>query len=103
LDGFGIRNVTTAENGQAALEALSKDPAHLVISDFNMPKMDGLKLLHLLRNIPETREIGFVLITGQAERQVIEQGRKLQMNNYLAKPFTPEGLRKCIETVVGRL
>ena len=46
LDAFGIRNVATAENGKQALTALATKPVHLVISDFNMPEMDGLQLLH---------------------------------------------------------
>lgn len=103
LDSFGIRHVESADNGKTALTHLAKSPAHLVISDYNMPEMDGLHLLHHLRATPQTKDIGFVLITGRAEQQIIDQGKKLRMNNYLPKPFTPDDLRKCIETVVGRL
>jgi two-component system chemotaxis response regulator CheY len=68
-----------------------------------MPGMDGLHLLHYLRATPQTKGLGFVLITGRAERQIIDQGRRLGMNNFLTKPFQPEDLRNCIEKVVGRL
>lgn len=103
LDGFGVRHVSTAEDGANALELLARAPVHLVISDYNMPNMDGLKLLHNLRNGPKTKGIGFILITGRAEQQIIDYGRKLGMNNYLKKPFEANDLRKCIETVVGPL
>lgn len=103
LDAFGVRNVTTAENGKQALQVLATKPAHLVISDYNMPEMDGLQLLHYLRASPKTKGVGFVLITGRAEQQIIDHGKKLGMNNYLKKPFQPDDLRSCIETVVGRL
>lgn len=103
LDAFGVRNVSTAENGKQALQILASKPAHLVISDYNMPEMDGLQLLHYLRATPKTQKVGFVLITGRAERQIIEHGKKLRMNNYLKKPFQPDELRNCIEAVVGRL
>jgi two-component system chemotaxis response regulator CheY len=103
LDAFGIRNVATAENGKQALTALATKPVHLVISDFNMPEMDGLQLLHQLRTAPKTKGVGFVLITGRAEQQIIDHGKKLGMNNYLKKAFQPEDLRNCIEAVVGRL
>lgn len=103
LDGFGIRNVAMAEDGSSALQMLAKAPVHLVISDYNMPNMDGLKLLHNLRNGVKTKGIGFILITGRAEQQIIDYGRKLGMNNYLKKPFEAQDLRKCIETVVGPL
>lgn len=103
LDAFGVRNVTTAENGKQALQVLASKPAHLVISDYNMPEMDGLQLLHYLRATPKTKGVGFILITGRAEQQIIDHGKKLGMNNYLKKPFQPDDLRNCIETVVGRL
>ena len=83
LDSFGVRDVATAENGRDALRALAARPAHLVISDFNMPEMDGLQLLHYLRATPQTKGVGFVLITGRAEQQIIDHGKKLGMNNYL--------------------
>lgn len=103
LDAFGVRNVATAENGKQALQALAARPAHLVISDYNMPEMDGLKLLHYLRASPKTKGVGFVLITGRAEQAIIDHGKKLGMNNFLKKPFQQEQLRNCIEAVVGRL
>ena len=103
LDAFGIRNVMTAENGVDALKAISVHPVHLVISDYNMPQMDGLQLLHQLRVSPKTKGIGFILITGRAEQQIVDHGKKLGMNNYLKKPFEQAGLKNCIEAVVGRL
>jgi two-component system chemotaxis response regulator CheY len=103
LDSFGIRNVATVGNGQEALSALAKRPVHLIISDYNMPEMDGLHLLQHLRTAPQTKDIGFILITGRAEQQIVDHGRKLGMNNYLKKPFQPDALRTCIEAVVGRL
>ena len=103
LDSFGVRNVATAENGKQALQVLASKPVHLVISDYNMPEMDGLQMLHYLRATPKTKGVGFILITGRAEQQIIDHGKKLGMNNYLKKPFQPDDLRKCIEAVVGRL
>ncbi|KEJ97614.1 response regulator [Pseudosulfitobacter pseudonitzschiae] len=103
LDGFGIQTVYTSDDGAAALVQLQRTPVHLVISDYNMPNMDGLKFLHHLRSQPETQKIGFILITGRAEQQIIDYGRKLGMNNYLKKPFEPIDLRRCIESVVGPL
>jgi len=103
LDSFGIRNVSTADNGNTALLSLAKKPVHLVISDYNMPQMDGLKLLHQLRVVPQTKGLGFILITGQAKQEIIDLGKRLGMNNYLEKPFQPPQLRACIEAVVGRL
>jgi two-component system chemotaxis response regulator CheY len=103
LDAFGIQNVRHSSNGRSALESLSIKPAHLVISDFNMPELNGLQLLQLLRQNANLSGIGFILITGKAEKSVIETGQKLGMNNFIKKPFEPIDLKKCIEAVVGRL
>ncbi len=103
LDALGIRNVSTATDGTSALTSIARTPVHLVISDYNMPGMDGLHLLHALRQAPKTARVGFLLITGRAEQQIIDHGRKLGMNNYLKKPFTPADLKQAIEAIVGRL
>ena len=85
LEGLGIRNIATAQDGESALKTLETSPAHLVISDYNMPG------------------IGFLLITGRADAAVIERGRALKMNNYIKKPFQPADLKAAIEAIVGRL
>lgn len=103
LDGFGIRQVESAPDGQSALQKLASWPVHLVISDMNMPGMNGLQLLHSLRTAPQTQKVGFLLITGKADREIIETGKKLGMNNFLAKPFQPNDLRAAVEAIVGRL
>lgn len=103
LDAMGIRQIGYATDGPGALLILEKTPVHLVISDYNMPGMDGLQLLHALRSNARTKGVGFILITGRADREIIETGKKLGMNNFLKKPFTPQDLRTCIEAVVGRL
>lgn len=103
LDTIGIRSVATAADGKAALAALAKSPVHLVISDYNMPEMDGLHLLHYLRSSPQTQKTGFLLITGRADPAVINKGKELGMNNFLAKPFQPAELKSSIEAIVGRL
>jgi two-component system chemotaxis response regulator CheY len=103
LDAFGISNVSTAENGVEALKALAAHPVHLVISDYYMPQMDGLRLLQELRNGEKTKAVGFILITGRTEQEIIDHGKKLGMNNYLRKPFEQSMLRNSIEAVVGRL
>lgn len=103
LDAMGIRQVGYASDGPGALASIEKAPVHLVISDYNMPGMDGLQLLQALRGSPRTKGVGFILITGRADRELVETGKRLGMNNFLKKPFLPQELRSCIEAVVGRL
>lgn len=103
LEAFGIKFVFFASDGTTALQLMERSPVHLVISDFNMPNMDGLQLLRAIRSNKRNKKTGFILITGLAEQKIIETGKKLGMNNFIRKPFQPNDLKNCIEAVVGRL
>ena len=103
LDQMGIRRVNLAKDGAQALQALMTQPVHLVISDMNMPGLDGLGLLKGLREFKPTSGIGFILITGRADKTLIDRGRQFRLNNFVTKPFTTATLRGAIEAVVGKL
>lgn len=78
-------------------------PCHLVISDYNMPKIDGIQLLRALRQHGPTSKVGFILVTGKGDKALIDEGKKWGLNNFLAKPFSVPQLKTCIEAVVGKL
>lgn len=103
LEAMGVYRIDYCTDGNSAFKKLAASPAHLVISDYNMPGANGLQLLAGLRQYKTTQRIGFILVTGTADPAVIEEGKKLGMNNYIKKPFSPEALKTCIEQVVGRL
>jgi two-component system, chemotaxis family, chemotaxis protein CheY len=103
FDKLGITNVSAAKNGADALGAIKKSPVHLVVSDYNMPTMNGLELLKALRGNPKTEKIGFILVSGSPDQTLVDKGRQLGMNNYLKKPFNPSDLERCIKEVFGRL
>lgn len=103
LDSFGIKSVRSANSAASALSDLSSHPVHLVISDLNMPGMDGLQFLETLRKGSQTANVAFVLITGRANNAIIAEGRRLGMNNFVTKPFGAKDLLKAVEAVVGRL
>ncbi len=103
LAEIGINNLQLAKDGKQALAALMSKPVHLVLSDQNMPGLDGLGLLKALREFKPTSKIGFILITGSPDKSLIERGRSLGLNNFIAKPFNTRTIRAAIEAVVGKL
>ncbi len=103
LQTIGFRNISFAKDGAQALKAVMASPVHLVISDLNMPGLDGIGLLKGLREYKPTSKIGFILLTGVSDKATIDRARQYGLNNYVAKPFTPVALRASIEAVVGKL
>ncbi|MGO9740909.1 MAG: response regulator [Roseiarcus sp.] len=103
LNEIGITHFSLAKDGKQALSALIAKPVHLVISDQNMPGLDGLGLLKALREYKPTSRIGFILISGSPDKTLIDRGRALGLNNFIAKPFNTNTVRNAIEAVVGRL
>lgn len=103
LEQIGVRHIMEAENGVTALATAGTQPLDLIISDYNMPEMDGLGLLRAVRGHPTVRKVPFILVTGRGDRELVVMAAQAGVNNYLVKPFTPDILRTKIEQVVGRL
>jgi len=103
LNDIGIWNIETENDGQAAFGKLAAKPVHLVLSDMNMPGMDGLGLLKSLRQNKSTEKIGFILVTGTPTNEIIQQGQALGLNNMIKKPFSAASMKQCMERVVGPL
>jgi two-component system chemotaxis response regulator CheY len=103
LEEIGFRHIHEAENGVKAMETAATQPLDLIISDYNMPEMDGLGLLQAVRGHPTVRKVPFILLTGRGDKELVVKAAQSGVNNYLVKPFTAETLREKIEQVVGKL
>jgi two-component system chemotaxis response regulator CheY len=103
LDQIGMKNVAIARDGEEAVQMMKAKPSHLIISDLNMPKLDGLGLLKAVREYEPTKKVAFILVTGRGDAATIEAGKKYNLNNFLPKPFTVQSLKASLEAVVGRL
>lgn len=103
LEEIGFRHILEAENGVQAMETAAVQPLDLIISDYNMPEMDGLGLLRAVRGHPVARKVPFIMLTGRGDRELVVKAAQAGVNNYLVKPFTAAILRGKIEQVVGKL
>lgn len=103
LQDLGFRDVRDKGDASEALEAIRTDRVHLVVSDYNMPDMDGLQFLEQVRKDPVIGKTVFIMLTGSSDREVVQKAAALGVNNYLVKPFSPAALKDKIERVFGEL
>src|SRR5580692_4817441 len=103
LEKLGIRMIHEAENGQVALAMAMSQPLDLIISDYNMPEMDGVGLLRAVRGHMAIRKLPFILVTGRGDRELVVKAAQAGVNNYIVKPFDEATLRAKLEAVLGRI
>lgn len=103
LNQIGIVQVREFPTAAEALQAITAQPVHIILSDFNMPEMDGLEFLRKLRANPQMTNTAFILLTGRADKDLVVRALQFGANNYLVKPFTVATLKEKIEQVVGAL
>jgi len=103
LQQIGLTDIREFPKAPEALSALKSAPAHIIFSDFNMPEMDGLEFLRSVRADPSLRSIGFVLLTGRADADLVKRAAQFGANNYLVQPFTGAVLKQKLEQIFGAL
>lgn len=103
LRQIGVNDVVECSDGVEALETLRRFSFHLVISDLNMPKMDGLGLLRAVRSDSVLAKTPFILLTSRGEIDLVKEAISLGVSNYITKPFAFGALQKKIEAVFGPL
>lgn len=101
LTQLGFKNIFEADDGTSALEVLKKEKIDIIISDWNMPKMNGLELLKKVKGDPNLKDIIFIMVTAEAQKDNVIEAIKHGVNQYIVKPFTPETLKEKLEKVLG--
>ncbi|AUX30003.1 MULTISPECIES: response regulator [Sorangium] len=92
----GDVDIVEAMNGFDALRLLPRGAFDLVITDINMPDINGLELIRFVRQSDRYRRVGILIISTQAAERDIQRGLRLGADRFLAKPFTPEALRDAV-------
>ncbi len=99
--GYGTSNFFQAANGKEALKQLEKNWIDLVITDFTMPEMNGLELIHAMKKNNLYKEIPIVVITTEGNKKIIKDFMESGAAGYIKKPFTPEQVRDLITDILG--
>lgn len=87
LTVLGFRDVAMATNGMEALNIASKDPFHLVITDMDMPEMDGIHLTGELRKLDDLAQIPIIMLTCHRNAEDITRAKQAGVSHYIGKPF----------------
>ena len=99
LRGAGYE-VTEAVDGQDAFDKAKQRTFNLVLTDINMPRMDGIKLLESLRTVSQYRAIPILMLTTESTDEMKAKGRSAGATGWLVKPFNPESLLAVIKKVI---
>jgi two-component system chemotaxis response regulator CheY len=99
LKDLGYVNVDEAEDGVIALKMLKSQSFEFVISDWNMPNMDGLMLLQAIRADDVLRKIPVLMVTAEAKKENIIAAAQAGASGYVVKPFTAGTLGEKLEKI----
>ncbi len=101
---IGFKNISEVTNGKEAWDILSLEalPIGLVISDWNMPSLNGLELLKMAREDPRFKKLPFVMVTVEDEQGRVVECIKAGVSGYIIKPFTIAQFKKKLEEVHQR-
>ncbi len=99
LKQLGFENVEDSENGADAYEKLDGNKYDFVITDWNMPVMDGLGLLKKIRTDPAMKTLPVLMVTAEAEKDKVVAAIQAGVNNYIVKPFTAEVLQEKMDKI----
>lgn len=102
LKEIGYGNVDEAEDGAVALRKLTSSPCDFVVTDWNMPNMDGLALLKAIRSHAQLGGIPVLMVTAEAKRENIIAAAQAGASGYIVKPFTAATLHEKLNKILDK-
>jgi two-component system, chemotaxis family, chemotaxis protein CheY len=99
LRQLGFENILEADDGMNALDVLRSQSVDFIISDWNMPRLSGIELLKAVRTSEEWKDLPFLMVTAEGQKENVIEAVKAKVSNYIVKPFTPETLAEKIKKI----
>ena len=103
LRDLGFTNTFEADDGHTALPMLKSGDFEFVVTDWNMPIMQGIDLLKEIRKDPQLKHLPVLMVTAEAKREQIIEAAQAGVNGYIVKPFTAGTLKEKLDKVFDRL
>lgn len=101
LQEIGYDDMAEAEDGEDALQKLNADPVDFVITDWNMPNMNGLDLAKNIRDSADLSHLPILMVTTRGMKDDVVEAMRAEINNYVVKPFTPDVLDEKITKILN--
>ena len=103
LKELGYTNVDEAEDGAIALQKLNSGSFDFVVTDWNMPNMDGLTLLQTIRRTPQLKHLPVLMVTAEAKKENIIAAAQAGASGYVVKPFTAVTLAEKLQKIFEKM
>ena len=103
LRDLGFNNTQEADDGLTALPMLQKGDFDFVVTDWNMPGMQGIDLLKAIRADDKLKHLPVLLVTAEAKKEQIVEAAQAGVNGYIVKPFTAGTLKEKLDKIFERL
>ena len=100
LKTIGYADVVEAADGKDAMAKLLSEGADFLITDWNMPEMNGLELTKWVRGNAQFAEMPILMVTTRGNKEDVIEAMKVRVNNYIVKPFTAQGLKEKIDAIL---
>lgn len=101
LRRVGYSDIIEASNGKDAMAKLQVEKIDFVITDWDMPEMDGLELVSNIRKSDQFKSLPVIMISTRSVKEDIIEALKTGVNSYIVKPFTPDTLKEKIDMITG--
>jgi len=102
LNEGGYEDVVSATNGVEGLEKAKRDQYDLIISDVNMPEMNGLDMIKEVRKLPNYTKTPILVLTTERSEEMKQKGKQAGATGWIVKPFVPDQLLKVVNIVLNR-
>jgi two-component system chemotaxis response regulator CheY len=102
LREMGFSNISEAKDGVEALAELKRKRYDLLLCDRNMPKLDGMSLIRIMRSDVDLKDVVIFMLTADTEKGHVIEAKALGVNDYIVKPFTADIVTSKIEGVFGK-
>ena len=103
LKDLGFANIQEADDGSTALPMLQQGDFDFVVTDWNMPGMQGIDLLRAIRADDKLKHLPVLMVTAEAKKEQIVAAAQAGVNGYVVKPFTAATLKEKLDKIFERL